>query len=436
MARALALATIVTFGVALTPSLALADPSVDAYPVYGSVGNCLSPPTDQPGLVEFRSMLYDQYGIGGGIYRCDTGTNYEHGQGRALDFMVNHFDPAQDAIANEVLNWLLATDAGGNPHAMARRLGVGNIIWNGQSIELWSYNNNKVWEPYTPCVAGSPAGVCHTNHIHIAFSWAGALRQTSWFTTSPRPSNWYPLGSGTGSGSITGDSRADLIYWSNGQAVYYRNTGVDGNGAVMWDQGPGSSGFWVGSGWWQPATTYYFADITGDGRSDLVYRKNGGAVYYRNTGLDGNGAVMWDQGPGSSGFWAGSSWGLADTAYYFADITGDGRDDLVYRINGGAVYYRNTGVDGNGAVMWDQGPGSSGFWLGSSWGLADTAYYFADITGDGRDDLIYRINGGAVYYRNTGLDGNGAVMWDQGPGGTGFWAGSSWGLPDANYRFS
>jgi CHAP domain/FG-GAP-like repeat len=210
-------------------------------------------------------------------------------------------------------------------------------------------------------------------------SWVGTAYYSDWHNTGWAPIRGFtsPIGGGQGagtSGSITGDSRADLIYWSNGQAVYYRNTGLDANGAVMWDQGSSGTGFWVGSEWWQPATTYYFADITGDGRSDLVYRTNGGAVYYRNTGLDGNGAVMWDQGPNGLGFWVGSSWGLADTAYYFADITGDGRDDLVYRINGGAVYYRNTGVDGNGAVMWDQGPGGTGFWAGSSWGLPDANY--------------------------------------------------------------
>jgi len=176
----------------LAPSApAMADPPVDPYPSY-STPTCRSF-VEQPGVVAFRAMLADHYGIGGGIHAC---SGYEHGEGRALDWMVNHFDPAQDAMASQVLNWLLATDGAGNPHAMARRLGIGNIIWNGRSIELWSYNGNKVWRKYSPCVPGSPAGVCHTNHIHFAFSWAGALQQTSWFTTYPRPSSWYPYGSG------------------------------------------------------------------------------------------------------------------------------------------------------------------------------------------------------------------------------------------------
>jgi hypothetical protein len=41
-----------------------------------------------------------------------------------------------------------------------------------------------------------------------------------------------------------------------------------------------------------------------------------------------------------------------------------------------------------------------------------------------------------VYYRNTGVDANGAVNWDQGTGGTGYWLGSGWTLPDANYRLT
>jgi hypothetical protein len=180
-------ATIVSVMVLARPTPALADPPMDPYQIY-QAANCL-PFVEQPGVVAFRAMLNDHYGIGGGIHAY---SGYEHGEGRALDWMVNHFDPTQDVMATEVLDWLLATDAAGNPHAMARRLGIGNIIWNGQSIELWSYNASKVWEPYLPCVPGSPPGVCHTNHIHIAFSWAGALQRTSWFTTTPRPAEWYP----------------------------------------------------------------------------------------------------------------------------------------------------------------------------------------------------------------------------------------------------
>lgn len=199
------------------PALALAqvDPPLDPYQTYQDP-TCL-PFVEQPGVVAFRNMLIEHYGIGGGIFAC---SGYEHGEGRALDWMVNHFDPVQDAMANELLDWLMATDAAGNPHAMARRLGIGNIIWNGRSIELWSYNTEKIWDPYIPCVPGSPPGVCHTNHIHIAFSWAGALQQTTWFTTSPRPAAWYPY---AGTGPVDSSPRPAAVVF-NDQVNYVART--------------------------------------------------------------------------------------------------------------------------------------------------------------------------------------------------------------------
>jgi len=227
---------------------ALADPPIDPYPSYSSVGNCLNPPVNQPGVVEFRSMLIERYGIGGGIFRCDSGQNYEHGQGRALDWMVNRFDPVQNAMANEVINWLMAPDAAGNPHAMARRLGLGQIIWDDTFHNFYGGYYKADYTPCTPAMYGNPAyaGTCHTNHIHFAFSWAGALRHTSWFTTSPRPAHWYPSGTLTstfapalgtsteqhyfGAGS---DEHLHHWYWTPSTGVGYQDWGGSYVGKVV-----------------------------------------------------------------------------------------------------------------------------------------------------------------------------------------------------------
>jgi pyruvate/2-oxoglutarate dehydrogenase complex dihydrolipoamide acyltransferase (E2) component len=97
-------------------------------------------------------------------------------EGRALDWLLNAADPAQKAKADEFLTWLLAADQYGNPHANARRLGVMYIIWNGQMFRM--YDAARGWAAYT---GASP----HTDHIHLSFSWEGALARTSWFTGTP-----------------------------------------------------------------------------------------------------------------------------------------------------------------------------------------------------------------------------------------------------------
>jgi hypothetical protein len=82
------------------------------------------------------------------------------------------------------LNWLLATDQYNNKHAMARRLGIMYIIWNRQ---IWASSRaSEGWRPYT---RDNP----HTDHIHFSFSWAGARRQTTWWTAAgpDGPANLY-----------------------------------------------------------------------------------------------------------------------------------------------------------------------------------------------------------------------------------------------------
>ncbi len=78
--------------------------------------------------------------------------------------------------ANALLGWLLKTDAHGNKHAMARRLGIMYIVWNKQ---MWrAYKASSGWQPYS---GSNP----HTDHLHFSFSWAGAKKQPS-FWTAPK----------------------------------------------------------------------------------------------------------------------------------------------------------------------------------------------------------------------------------------------------------
>lgn len=149
--------------------------TIDPYARYEGQTQCLS--VEQPGVQTFRALLQRTYGAnGGGILRaCDVGGRSEHKEGRAYDWMLNANVASDKAKADDFLRWLLATDAHGNPHAMARRLGVMYVIWNRQ---VWSaYRAADGWQPYA---GASP----HTDHIHVSFSWAGAKAQTSFVAAS------------------------------------------------------------------------------------------------------------------------------------------------------------------------------------------------------------------------------------------------------------
>lgn len=150
---------------------------IDSYAAYDGQDTCS--PTPKPGVVDFKNLLIATYGSRTwGIARdCGSGGRSEHKEGRALDFHFNYHNTRDRAAATDLLNWLLGTDQHGNRHAMARRLGIMYVIWNRQIWE--AYRPSAGWQPYS--CDGSPSS-CHTNHIHFSFSWAGARKQTSWWT--------------------------------------------------------------------------------------------------------------------------------------------------------------------------------------------------------------------------------------------------------------
>ncbi len=173
----------------VTPTAAHAAPpatpnfgrDIDDYQVRDPQTTCL--PTEQPGVVDFRNLLNATYGNhDSGIQRgCHVGGPSEHKEGRALDYGLGISNATERAQAQELLDWLLAPDRYGNPHAMARRLGIWYVIFNKQE---WSAaSSNKTWVPYS-CNPGAETDECHVEHIHFSFGWAGAKRQTSWWTGS------------------------------------------------------------------------------------------------------------------------------------------------------------------------------------------------------------------------------------------------------------
>jgi hypothetical protein len=142
---------------------------------------------EQIGVVQFRAMTLATLGGGeGAIFAC---SHFEHEEGRAWDWMNDAANPEDTARVDAMLHWLLAPDEFGRPNEMARRLGLAYIIWNQRIITFWG--SNRTWRPYD-CAKDPTPGNCHTNHVHFAFSWAGARAQTSWFTTAPMPLAWVP----------------------------------------------------------------------------------------------------------------------------------------------------------------------------------------------------------------------------------------------------
>lgn len=158
---------------AAPPGSPMFGPVIDYAASYDGQSTCS--PTVKPGLAAFRSMVQSAYGVKDmGIVRaCSIGGTSEHKEGRAWDIGFNYYNSTQRAQADQLIAWLLATDEHGNEYANARRLGVMYIIWNRRIFRM--YRPHDGWLAYT---GPDP----HTSHIHMSFSWDGALKRSTWYS--------------------------------------------------------------------------------------------------------------------------------------------------------------------------------------------------------------------------------------------------------------
>jgi hypothetical protein len=151
-------------------------------------------PTVKPGTQALANLLtatYSGTAIVSLVRPCASDTS-EHYDGRAIDWGVDHRNPAQRAQGKAFLDWLFAPDAAGDTDAMVRRLGVMYVIWNHK---IWGAYSGH-WEPYDNC---SGPTACHVDHMHISLDWSGAMKKTSFWTgvvTAPMgpPLQTLPVG--------------------------------------------------------------------------------------------------------------------------------------------------------------------------------------------------------------------------------------------------
>lgn len=169
-----ALAFALTVGLAPVAQAAIPGPPSKTLPAALDVRTPYEPqvscdPRAKPGVVAFAALMTARYKTGAqGTYRPCQGDTSEHYESRALDWMLNVKNPTQKAIANSLTAWLSAGNG-----AMARRFGINYIIWN-----------RRIWGVYAPSRgwAAYKGAVPHTDHVHISFSWDGAMKRTSWWT--------------------------------------------------------------------------------------------------------------------------------------------------------------------------------------------------------------------------------------------------------------
>ena len=187
----LALAAVAGTGLAqalpnVNPANRMANVPIDDYR-YDHATHCEK--RAKPGTVALQRWLQQNAaGVSWGIMRCEKwGKNSAslHAEGRALDWHLNVHSRSERREAERIINLLLAPDKMGNEHALARRMGIQEIIWNCHS--WWSGSDGM--GKYSKCFNERGKRLKHVNfteahkdHIHFGLSWRGAKKRTSFWS--------------------------------------------------------------------------------------------------------------------------------------------------------------------------------------------------------------------------------------------------------------
>jgi hypothetical protein len=129
-----------------------------------------------------------------GALRCEKWgphTASLHAEGRAIDWHLDNRSAQDRAAAKRLFTLFTAADSAGDQQALARRMGVEELIWN---CGYWSAGSRS-YGPYRYCYDRKTGKrkkklnrtEAHMDHIHIGLTKAAAAGKTSfWRSTLSR----------------------------------------------------------------------------------------------------------------------------------------------------------------------------------------------------------------------------------------------------------
>lgn len=145
-------------------------------------------PKPKPGVVRLTRWLQrNAQGQFWGSYRCEKwgkGQASLHAENRAIDWHLNAYDRGDFRAARTLIRLLLAPDRAGTPQALARRMGIEELIWD---CSYWAAGMPQ-FRTYGACVNEHGdvrrhvnRTIAHRDHIHIGLTKPGAAAKTTFW---------------------------------------------------------------------------------------------------------------------------------------------------------------------------------------------------------------------------------------------------------------
>jgi hypothetical protein len=192
---------------------------------------------------------------------------------------------------------------------------------------------------------------------------------------------------------LTGDGRADIVGFGNAGAWVSLN---NGDGTFQAPQMVVANFAYDAGGWRVEQHPRFLADLTGDGRADIVGFGNAGVWVSLN---NGNGAFQAPQMVVANFAYNAGGWRIEQHPRFLADVTGDGRADIVGFGNAGVYVSRN---NGNGTFADPQLVLRNFAYNAGGWRVEQHPRFLADLTGDRRADIIGFGDAGVYVSLNNG----------------------------------
>ncbi|MEU0878227.1 FG-GAP-like repeat-containing protein [Lentzea sp. NPDC005914] len=189
----------------------------------------------------------------------------------------------------------------------------------------------------------------------------------------------------------TGDGRADIVGFGDGGVWISR---AQPGGTFTAPQLVVANFAYTAGGWRVEKHPRFVADMTGDGRADIVGFGDGG-VWISYAQPDGSYSAP-ELEVQNFGYTAGG-WRVEKHPRFLADTTGDGRRDIVGFGDGGVWVSRNLGA---GKFEAPQLVVTNFAYTAGGWRVEQHPRFLADTTGDGRADVVGFGNAGVWYYRS------------------------------------
>lgn len=207
---------------------------------------------------------------------------------------------------------------------------------------------------------------------------------------------------------VNGDGKDDIVgYGEHGVKVALSTTGSSSitpsfGGASYWSTNFGNSS---SAGGYNPL--YHprmHGDVNGDGKQDLVVFSGAGVRVSLSTGSTFASSQLLITNFGSDA--SAGGWNTTSNRRMVADISGDGRDDIV-GFGGSKVFYALS----QGTTFASPQSSISNFTIAQGWSKTNHPIYLADANGDGKDDIIGFAGAGVLVATANGNGFNGASWW-------------------------